>query len=114
MILFRLEKKTGFSSCFFTTGHTLMFNHVQRRILVNQILVYRKAVKFRSLSFPIIDTLRGVMIFFRWKKKKNWCFSQYIYDWTQNHFNCILRRILVNHIFVYRKQLNSDPSVFQY
>jgi hypothetical protein len=95
MILFRLEKKTGFSSCFFTTGHTLMFNHVQRRILVNQILVYRKAVKFRSLSFPIIDTLRGVMIFFRLERKTGFSDSLFTTGHTLK-FNRVLRRILVN------------------
>jgi hypothetical protein len=45
MILFRLEKKTGVSASSFTTGHILTFNRVLRRILVKQILVYRKAVK---------------------------------------------------------------------
>jgi hypothetical protein len=29
-------------------------------------------------------------------------------------FNRVLHRILVNHILVYRKQLNSNLSVFQY
>jgi hypothetical protein len=46
MILFCLEKKIGVSTSIYTTGHKLMFNHVLRRILVNSILVYRKAVKF--------------------------------------------------------------------
>jgi hypothetical protein len=46
MILFLVEKKTGVSSSLFTTRNKLTFNHVLRRILVNQILVYRKVVKF--------------------------------------------------------------------
>jgi hypothetical protein len=46
MILFHSEKKIGVSANIFTTGHKFMFNRILRRILVNQILVYRKADKF--------------------------------------------------------------------
>jgi hypothetical protein len=45
MILFHLEKKTCVSASLFTTRHKLTFNRVLRRILVNQILVYQKAIK---------------------------------------------------------------------
>jgi len=46
MILFLVEKKTGVSLSLFTTRHKLTFHRVLRRILVNQILVYQKEVKF--------------------------------------------------------------------
>jgi hypothetical protein len=58
MILFRLERKTSVSASIFTTGHKLIFNCILRRRLVNQILVYRKAVKFGFFSFSILETLR--------------------------------------------------------
>jgi hypothetical protein len=60
MILFHLEKKTSLSACIFTTGHKLMFNRVLRPILVNRNLVCRKAVKFKSFSLPILETLRAL------------------------------------------------------
>jgi hypothetical protein len=46
MVLFCLEKKTRVLASLFMTRHKLTFNRVLRRILVNQILVCRKAVKF--------------------------------------------------------------------
>jgi hypothetical protein len=70
MILFRLEKKTGVPSSLFTTGHKLTFNCVLHCILVNQILVYENAVKLRSLSLPILETLRSFRFCFVWRKKQ--------------------------------------------
>jgi len=46
ILFFFLEKKTSVPSSLFTTGYKLTFNRVLRRILVNEILVYRKANKF--------------------------------------------------------------------
>jgi hypothetical protein len=59
-ILFCLEKKTSVSASIFTIGHKITFDCVMHPILVNQILEYRKAVKFLSFSFPILETLRAL------------------------------------------------------
>jgi hypothetical protein len=102
MILFCLRKKTGVSASIFTTGYKLTFNPILRRILVNLIMVYQEAVKFRSLSVLILVNSKGVMIMFLVEKKAGVSSSLFT---TRNKltFNRVLRRILVNQISVYHK-----------
>jgi len=103
MILFRLKKKTGVSGSIFTTGHKLTFNPILRRLLMNLIMVYRKAVKFRSFSVLILDS-EGVMISFLVEKKTG-VSSSLVTTRHKLTFKCVLRRILVNQIWVYQKSV---------